>query len=532
MRDYGQAARQAKAGGLDGCELQCAYQNLIDSFWTPSINIRTDQYGGSLENRLRFALEALEEVRKQTGDEFIVGMRLAGDEYLEGGLTHEDCVKIAQIFTNCGMVDFLNVIGGQMQDYMSFAWSIPSMNQPVAPPLHLASAVKAETGMPVFHATRITDLETAARAIEEGHCDLVAMTRGHMADPHIVRKLLEGRPDDIRQCVGATYCVDRVFAGKDALCIQNAATGREMFMPHVISKGAARKKVVVVGAGPAGLEAARVSAARGHEVVLFEKDSRTGGQIAIAALAPNREPLVGISRWLEQQVRRLGVDVRIGTEATAETVLGEAPDCVVIATGGEPDIGLFEGADLAVSTWDILTGKVAPADRVMVFDDEGRQAAATCAEMLLERGAQAEFVTPDRSPVQELGHLTYPFHMRALYDGDAIVSADLRLHCIYREGNHMVAVLRNVYSGREEEREVDQVVAEHGTRPREALYLALKAQSSNLGELDLDGMAVGAPRPIVNNPDGRFQLYRVGDALVSRNIHAAIYDSLRICKEF
>ena len=156
VRDYGQAARRAKEGGLDGCELQCAYQNLIDSFWTPSINKRTDGYGGSLENRTRFARDILAEVRKHVGDDFIVGMRLAGDEYLEGGLTQADCMKIAQIFTDCGMVDYLNVIGGQMQDYQSFAYSMPSMNQGPAPQLHLASAVRAETGMVVFHARAIS----------------------------------------------------------------------------------------------------------------------------------------------------------------------------------------------------------------------------------------------------------------------------------------------------------------------------------------------------------------------------------------
>lgn len=286
----------------------------------------------------------------------------------------------------------------------------------------------------------------------------------------------------------------------------------------------------MVGAGPGGLEAARVAGERGHAVVLFEKGPQVGGQIAIAARGPQRESLAGISRWLEQQVGKLGVDVRLATEADAAAVLAESPDCVIIATGGEPDIGLFEGTELALSTWDVLAGRIEGGQRVLVFDDDGRQAAVSAAEWLLANGAEVELVTPDRSPLAELGHLTYPFHLRNLYDGDAVISPDLRLRRLYREGNQLVAVLRNVYTHREEERLVDQVVAEHGTRPRDALYFALKERSSNRGEIDLAGMAAGSPAPIVNDPNGAFELYRVGDAVASRNIHAAIYDSLRICK--
>ena len=240
IRDYGQAARRAKEGGLDGVELQCAYQNLLDSFWTPHINKRTDQYGGSLEDRMRFPLEVFEEVRKQVGDGFIISARMSGDEYLEGGLAQEDCLRIAKRLTRDGLVDMLNVIGGQMHDRMDFGWSIQSMNQPMAAQLHLASAVRAETGAPVVYASRVTDPETANRAIADGHVDMVGMTRGHMADPQIVNKITEGRPEDIRECVGATYCVDRAFAGQDALCIQNAATGREMRLPQVVEPGGAR----------------------------------------------------------------------------------------------------------------------------------------------------------------------------------------------------------------------------------------------------------------------------------------------------
>ena len=532
IKAYGQGARRAKEGGLDGFEFQCGFQNLIDSFWSPVSNQRTDKYGGSLENRLRFVTEILTESRKQVGDDYIIGIRMSGDEMIEGGLTHKDCLAIARYLAKTGMVDFLDVIGGGMYDYRGISISMATMPLPAAPFLSLASAVKAETGLAIFHGQRITDMATAARAIAEGHCDLVAMTRGHIADPHIGRKLMEGRPDDIRECVGTGWCIDRLFVGGEALCLQNAATSREATMPHVIPKAPARKKVVVVGAGPGGLEAARVSAERGHAVVLFEADERTGGQINIAAKGPTRESLAGIARWLDRQVNKLKVDLRLATRATAEDVLAEKPDYVVIATGGEPKIGNFEGRELAVSTWDVLNGKVQPAERVLVYDDDAREPASSAAELLLARGAKVEMVTPERHAAFDVGPLNFPFRMKALHKGGAVITPDLRMKQVYREGNRLIAVFANIYTQDEEEREVDQIVAEHGTRAREEVYHALVPHSSNMGEIDLEAFAKGRPWSIRNNPDGRFVVVRVGDAVASRNIHAAIYDSLRFCKEF
>src|SRR5262249_35589077 len=231
----------------------------------------------------------------------VIGMRMSADELIKDGLSHEDCVAIASEYARAGLVDFLNIVGGQARDDLAHAIILPNMSFPVAPFLHLASAIKREVDVPIFHAQRMTDLATGARAVAEGHIDMVAMTRAHIADPHLVKKLMEGREDDIRQCVGAGYCIDRIYVGGDALCIQNAATGREATMPHVIPKAEVARKVVVVGAGPGGLEAARVCAERGHKVVLFEKSDRAGGQINIAAKATWREALSGIPRWLFSQ---------------------------------------------------------------------------------------------------------------------------------------------------------------------------------------------------------------------------------------
>ena len=531
-RDYAQTVRRCRDGGFDGCQLSNAHQHVIDQFWSPATNLRTDGYGGSLQNRMRFGLEVFEEIRDVVGQDFIVGMRMPGDELLEGGLSQEDCMTIARTYAEAGLVDFLNVVGGQAHRLADNVNMIPNMSYPTAPFLHLASAVKREVGVPVFHAQRIADLPTAARAVADGHVDMVAMTRAHIADPHIVAKLTAGRLEDIRQCVGAGYCADRIFAGEEALCIQNAATGREMTMPHVVSRANGRCKVVVIGAGPGGLEAARVSAQRGHEVVLFEVDAEAGGQINIATKVAWRESLSGIVRWLDRQVRKTGVDVRLGHEVTAEDVLAQEPDIVVVATGGRPNLGRFEGTDLAVSTWDILTERTALAEDVLVYDDNGQSQGPGCAEFVATRGSLVELVTPDRTIGEEAGATNFPTHLRKLFGLGVVMTPCLRLKSVYREGNKLIAVLRNEYSDTEEERAIDQVVTEHGTMPRDALYFALKPRSRNLGELDLSAVVAGRSQGIVNNTKGTFQLFRVGDAVASRNIHAAIYDSLRLCKDF
>ncbi|MEX2647974.1 MAG: NADH:flavin oxidoreductase [Alphaproteobacteria bacterium] len=530
IRRYAQAAGRCKAGGLDGVEVIAAAQHLIDSFWSPMVNKRTDGYGGSLENRMRFGLEVFEAIRKEVGEGYVVGLRMSGDELVDGGLGAEDCVVIAETYARSGLIDYLNVYQGQASNFAGLAVILPNMSFPPAPFLYLASAIKARVAIPVFHASAIRDLATAARAIEGGHVDLVAMTRGHIADPHIARKLMEGRPEDIRQCVGAGYCVDGLLEAGTA-CIQNAATGREKTMPHVIPLATARRKVVVAGGGPGGLEAARVAAARGHRVVLYETAERVGGQINLAAKASWRENLTGIVRWLESQVRKQGVDLRLETSATPEAIEAEGPNVVIVATGGRPWRGLAEGSDLLTTTWDILAGRVAPAGNVLLYDEHGGHQAPSTAEFMAERGASVELATPDRAPAMEMGGSNFPIHFRELAKRGVVFTPDVRLMAVRRDHARLVASLVNEYTRESEERLIDQVVVEYGTLPEDALYVALKERSSNRGEVDITALIAGRPQHLKRNPEGRFQLFRVGDAVAGRNIHAALYDSLRLCKD-
>ncbi|MHB1218506.1 MAG: oxidoreductase [Alphaproteobacteria bacterium] len=534
IESYGHAARRCKEGGLDGLELSAHAHQIFDEFWSPYTNHRTDEYGGNFEKRLRFPLECAAAARKAVGDDFLIGMRMSADELIENGLNQQDCLEIAIAFAKSGLIDFLNLSAAQTNTNMSHAAITPTMAFPVGVYLHYASAVKAAVDIPVFHASRIPDLATAARAVEEGHVDMVGMTRAHIADPHIVNKMMTGREDDIRQCVGAGYCLDRLYTGGGALCIQNPSTSREKTMPHVVSKADAKRTVVVAGAGPGGMEAARVSAERGHRVVLFEASDRTGGQINLASRVAWREPMSGIARWLDGQVRKLGVDLRLNTLATAEAVLAENPDEVIVATGGVPNRGRFAASDLVRTTWDVLESRLTPAEgqSVLVYDDSGDHQALSCAEYLAARGALVEVVTPDKHVGYRLGPTNRPIHVRNLHKAGAIMTPDVRMGGVSREGNRIVVVLKNDYTGAEEERVVDHVVVEHGTLPRDDLYFALRPKSSNLGEVDPAALVTNRPQAVRTNPDGVFRLFRVGDAVVTRNIHAAIFDSLRLCKDF
>jgi NADPH-dependent 2,4-dienoyl-CoA reductase/sulfur reductase-like enzyme len=304
-------------------------------------------------------------------------------------------------------------------------------------------------------------------------------------------------------------------------------------VPHVIARGVGpRRKVVVVGAGPAGLEAARVAAARGHEVVLLEAADQPGGQIRLAARSRRRSELLGIAEWRTAQCEKHGVSLYFNRLAEYDDVLDEDPQVVIVATGGLPDTGILErGQELVVSTWDILAGDARSGDEVLLYDDNGAHPGLQAAEALAEAGARLEIVTPERFFAPEIGGLNHVAYARCFQEYGVRITINTRLLAVRREGNRLAAVLGSDYTERTQERLVDQVVVEHGTLPLDELYFALKPGSSNLGEVDYRALLAGRPQALVNNPDGRYQLFRVGDAVASRNIHAAIYDALRLCKD-
>ncbi len=526
IRDYADACERMQAAGVDGVEFEC-YGHLMDQFMSPFTNTLPAPWGGSLENRARFAMEVLAACRKRVGPDFLLGMRYTADEDDKGGIDAEEGIAIGKMFRDSGMVDFLNVIKGRIHTDPAMTDVIPIQGMRSAPHLDFAGRVRAEVGLPTFHAARIPDVATARHAVATGQLDMVGMTRAHMADPHIVRKIIEGREDDIRPCVGATYCLDRIYQGGMALCIHNPSTGREGSQPHEIDPAPVKKKVVVVGAGPAGLEAARVAAERGHSVVVFEVADQPGGQIRLTAQQKRRSEMIGIIDWRMAQCQAKGVEFRFNTWAEASDVTEESPDVVVIATGGLPRTDILgAGNDLVVSTWDILSGDVKPGTNVLLYDDAGDHAALQAAQAIAETGAKVEVMTRDRSFAPEVMGMNLVPYMRALQDKAVTFTVTYRLDAVRRAGNQLEAVIGSDYMKLERTAQYDQVVVNHGTQPLADLYLALRPLSGNRGAVDYDAMIDGRPQPEVAG----FQLFRIGDAVEARNTHAAIYDALRLLR--
>jgi 2,4-dienoyl-CoA reductase-like NADH-dependent reductase (Old Yellow Enzyme family)/thioredoxin reductase len=529
VADYASAAQRMQAAGLDGIEFE-AYGHLMDGFWSPLTNRRDDDYGGPLDNRLRFSLRVLDAVRAATGPDFIVGIRMIADEQVEKGISKEEGVEIARRLVAGGKVDFLNIIRGTIETDAALTNVIPITGMRSAPHLDFAGEVRAATKFPVFHAARIADVATARHAIATGKLDMVGMTRPHIADPHIVRKVAAGEEHRIRPCVGATYCLDRIYEGGEALCIHNAATGREATIPHVIVRSdGPLKKVVVVGAGAAGLEAARVAAERGHSVTVLEAASQAGGQVRLAAQNPRRRELIGIVDWRVSELERLGVETRYDLWAEKDDVLALGPDVVIVATGGLPQSPpLEEGGGLVTSSWDIVSGAVKPAETVLVYDDNGGHQGMTAAELIANAGSRLELVSPERFFAPEMGGMNHVPYMRAFHEKGVRITINTRVKAVRRDGNQLVATLASDFAkGWSEERRVDQVVVEHGTLPLDELYFALKPLSRNRGAVDYERLVGGGDIFPLTDPAAAFTLLRIGDAVAARNIHAAVYDGIR-----
>ncbi|MFV0458867.1 MAG: FAD-dependent oxidoreductase [Actinomycetales bacterium] len=527
--DFVSAAQRCQQAGLDGIELQ-AYGHLFDSFISSWTNQRDDELGGSLEARLTFPRRIVSSVRSAVGPDFIVGLRLMIEDDRPGALPVDEGVQALQAFIDDG-IDVVSTIKGAIESDQTLAQVIPSMGTPAAPFLDWTATIKQKISVPVMHASRIADVATARYAVREGLLDLVGMTRAQIADPHLVNKIARGEEDRIRPCVGANYCLDAIYASGDAKCVHNPAAGREQTLPHEIEPSdGPSKRVVVVGAGPGGLEAARVLGARGHQVTLFEASDTVGGQLRLLTGSRHRGDLIGIVDWRLQELRRHGVELRLGEYAEAADILALSPDVVIVATGGMPNTEVLQsGASLVRDTWDVLDRSVRFTGDVLVFDDHGGHQALDAVEALLERGCSVEYVTPERTIGVEVGSMNSPAYLKLFAEHDVRVSLPYYLRRVERgEAGKLVATLWSEYADREVTRVVDHVVVEHGTLPNADLYTELLPGASNSGAVDYDALVEVRPQTLVRNPAGGYQLFRIGDAVSSRNIHAAIYDALRL----
>ena len=526
---FAAAAKRCKDGGLDGIET-LAGAHLIGQFLSPATNRRTDAYGGSLENRCRFGLEVYEGIRKAVGEDFLVGFRFVVDEGHDAGLSFDECVEIAKMFESSGTLDFFNAVYGRMDTQIGLAMeNMPGMASPIGPWLEKAAAFKEKINLPVFHAARITDIATARHAVREGLIDLVGMTRAQIADPHLVAKIAAGEEERIRPCVGFTHCMSELRPA----CLHNPATGHENTLRQVIQPASNVRKVVVVGAGPAGLEAARVCGERGHDVVVFEAAARAGGQVLLASEADWRKDIVAIIDWRVSELDRLGVELRLNHFAATADIHEQNPDVVIVATGGTPNIDWLPGAANITSVWDVLSGNAPPSDDVLVVDGTGRHAALTAAQYCWNKGASVQFATIDESLATEQAYAERVVWRRWIHQSKISPRFEEQLKEVRRDGNKLSAVLQNELTGELTELSAGQVIFDYGTIPADGLYHELREGAVNSGVTDLGRLVAGEAQcgSRQTNPAGTYELHRIGDAVSSRNIHAAVLDALRLCQE-
>lgn len=381
---FAQAARRAREAGFDAVEFHGAHGYLIHQFLSPLSNQRTDRYGGDVEARMTFPLEVVARARAILGKEFPILFRMDGDEFVPGGLTLDQTRIIARGMEQAG-VDCLHVSAGC---YDAMHMIIQPASLPRGCLVHLAEGIKSEVKVPVITVGRINDPELAEKILEQGKADLISMGRGVICDPEMPNKAKEGRLGEVRKCIACLHCGDTLGQGPMA-CAINARAGKEEEL--VITAAAQPKKVIVVGSGPAGMEAARVAALSGHMVSLYEEKSELGGQLLLATLPPYKEEVANLTAFLTSELARLGVEVRLGERLTPDLVLGLNPDAVIIATGSSPSLDVL-GADRpnVATAREVVAGSEGVGERVVILG--GGRVGLETAELLAGQGRQVTVV--------------------------------------------------------------------------------------------------------------------------------------------
>lgn len=504
---FRQSARNVRDGGLDGVEINGAHSYLLAQFMSPATNRREDEYGGSLENRLRFALEVVAATRDGLGDDRVLGIRLSADELIPVGYSLNEGVEIAKRLVAGGQLDYLNISVGV---YPTLFMVMPPMAIPPGYQVHAAERVRQAlrqegSDVPVSTVGRIKDVRMADQIVESGQADLVCMTRATIADPFLPQKASLGQLDEIRPCIACNQgCVGNAGRERPITCTVNPAAGYEETRGDgTLTPAERRKKVVVIGGGPGGMEAARVAALRGHEVVLFEQRPELGGQVNIHARAPMRGEFREATDYLARQVTRLGVDVRLNTEASEADVLDLDADAVIVATGSVPGRSLGSpftpapatDSGVVLTAWEVLLEQKDVGQRVLVVDEEGHHPAMNVAEFLADKGKSVEVITSMQHVANQLFlNLETPLIMTRLLSKGVTFTPYTVISAV--DGGTVTLV--GVVGGAARSVEVDTVVAVTGRLPVDSLYFALKGKVP--------------------------ELYRVGDCLAPRYTDQAIHE--------
>lgn len=506
VADFAHSAKNMIEGGFEGIEIKGAsHDGLLRSFIEPYFNRRTDEYGGSFENRMRLPLEVVHAIREVIPDDMPFGIRMAMDTYTPFGYGTEEAKKIVEAFLATGEVDYLSADAGT---FSSFYMEIPPMAIPLGFAEYLSAEIKQLTDLPVIAFGRINDPVQAERILEDGNADFIGMARELICDPEFATKAKDGRDDDIRHCIACQDgCLFQVMQDLPIRCIQNTGAGREAeFGIGTLKPAAAVKKVAVIGGGPGGLKVAEIAARRGHKVSIYEQKEEFGGQVNIAAKIPLRDEVKDVIRYIALQLEQLGVDIHLNERMTADKVKKLDADVIIVATGSRPYDGdeiPGAGGDNVMNVWDVLLEKAEAGDRVLLYDTTRRWPGLGTAEFLVNMGKKVDLVTPFMNAGEQLepGNVNLAFQ-RILGRGLTLVP-NTNLKKI--EGKRIT--LEHGYSHIEEEVEADTVVLSLGNRSNRELYDELKKTL------------------------GKKELYFIGDAVAPRLIQQAILEAEELARE-
>ncbi len=503
LQYYSKAAVNVRNGGFDGIELQFGHSSLVRQFLSPLSNQRADDYGGSLDNRLRLALQVIAAVRKSVGLDYTLGVRLCADEMIQGGLTLADNQEIARRLEATGMIDFIDL---SVATFYNLYLVGGSMHVPLGYTLPLASGIKQVVKLPVFATGRINDPALAEKVLAAGQADMIGMVRAQLCDPELANKAREGRTEQIRFCVADNQgCYGRIGVNKTLGCIQNPAVGCEDTLGIGKMRPASlKKKVLIVGGGPAGLKAAEIAARRGHQVTLYEKQEKLGGQVLIAQLGAGRGEIGAIIRNAENQLKTLPVKVVLGKKMDAASVIAEKADAVIVATGSVPKESPVAGVPgpHIFNVWQTLTGEAQLGDEVLLIDYDGHHQATATAEFLADHGKKVHMLTSSLFIGQDLGGTQdmYLTRQRLLKKG-----VDFTPDFAVMEIKDLEVNGFNVYSNEWKTiKGHDCIVLAMGNRVEDSLYFALKGRVK--------------------------ELYRIGDCVAPRKIDMAILEGDRVAR--